>query len=143
VLVLRVVARDQFAARLLSPQRLRLAFDVVLDHGVRGVQDRLGRSVVLFERDDLGFRPVALEIEQVLDRRTAEGVDTLIRIADDEDVPPLPGYQRRPTSLRMVRVLELIDQDVLEAVLIVLAGIVETIEDLDAPHDQVVEVHSR
>ena len=103
-----------------GPQRLGLAHHVVLDDRVRCIEDRLRRAVVLLERDDLRVRPVAFEVEQVLDRGSPERVDALVHVADDEDVAPLPGEQGRPPRLRVVRVLELVDQHVREALLVVL-----------------------
>src|SRR6266404_9973113 len=53
-------------------------------HGVRSVQNRLYRPIVLLELDDRGrWVEVAGKIEDVTNRRAAEGVDRLGVIAHD------------------------------------------------------------
>ena len=75
------------AAAELRPEPLRLAVGVAVDDRVRGVENRLRRAVVLLERDDVGAREVVLELGDVSDVGAPEGVDRLILVADDRDVP--------------------------------------------------------
>ena len=44
-------------------------------HGVGEIEDRLGGAVVAFELDELGARKQAREIQDVVHRRAAKGVD--------------------------------------------------------------------
>ena len=96
---------------------LRLPLRVVLDHRVRGSEDRVRRAIVLLEGHDLGAGEVALELEDVADVRSAKRVDRLIRVADDEEVAVLLGEQLEQAVLRMVGVLVLVDEDVPERLL--------------------------
>ena len=80
-------------------------------------EDRLGRAVVLLEPHDLRVGVILLELEDVLDVGPAPGVDRLVRVADDADVA-VPQRQRVGDDvLGVVRVLVLVDQDVLEPLL--------------------------
>ena len=51
----------------------------------------------------------------------AEAVDTLVVIADGKDGGVVAGNQFQPCVLQFIGVLELVDQNVIEAVLVVLA----------------------
>ena len=139
-LVVRLVHDDRLAGALVGPERLLLALLVAGDDGVRGVEDGLRRAVVLFEQDDARFGKVALEVEDVADVGGAPRVDRLVGVADDADVAVLAGEQPRELVLGDVRVLELVDQDVQEALLVLLAHVVVVAEQLDRLHDHVVEV---
>ena len=67
-------------------------------------------------------------------------VDRLIGVTDGEHVPVLCGQQLQQPVLRVVRVLVLVDEDVAERVLPVLARLREALEHLDGEHQHVVEV---
>ena len=86
MLVLGDVAGDLLAVARVGPQLLRLAVGVARDDRVRRVEDRLRRAVVLLEQDRRRVRVVALELEDVADRRAAEGVDRLVGVADDGEL---------------------------------------------------------
>jgi hypothetical protein len=77
-LVLGVVADDAVTHARVGPQRLRLAFDVVLDHRIGGVEDGLRRPVVLVEHDrgDLGER--ILELQDVPEVGPTKFVDRVV-----------------------------------------------------------------
>ena len=53
-----------------------------------------------------------MELEDVLDRGAAEGIDRLVVVTDDGDVAVRLGEGRHERGLRPVRVLELVDEDV-------------------------------
>ena len=125
----------------LRPEVLLLALAVVCDHRVRRVEDRVGRAVVLLERDHAGLGEVALELEDVPDVGASECVDRLIWISDHHQVPVLAGEQLEQPVLRVVRVLVLVDQHVPERLLPALQRLGEPLQHLDGEHQQVVEVH--
>ena len=113
--VVGLVHDDRRAGAVLCPEVLLLALLVERDDGVRGVEDGLRRAVVLLEDDDARFREVVLEVEDVADVGGAPGVDRLVGIADDADVAVARGPLLGQHVLRDVRVLELVDEDVLPA----------------------------
>jgi len=55
-----------------------------------------------------------LEFQEVPGLRAAPAVDALVIVADDADVAFLAGEQADQVELQLVRVLELIDHDLLE-----------------------------
>ncbi len=62
---------------------------------------------------------LVFEVAHVADVRAAEGVDRLVVVAHREDRVGLPGQQLQPGVLQLVGVLKLVDENVLEACLIV------------------------
>ena len=140
-LVLGPVAHDQVAAAGLGPQVLRLARDVVGDHRVGGVEDVLRAPVVLVEdhRGDLGEG--VLELQDVAVVRTPKPVHRLVGVANDRDVLVAAGEQEDDLVLRLVGVLVLVDEDVLEALAVRLEHVGVIAEQPDGVDEQVVEVH--
>ena len=79
------VPDDALPRSRVGPQVLLPSALVALDDGVRRLEDRLGRAVVLLEEDRRRVRVVLLELDDVADVGTAEGVDRLVRVADDDE----------------------------------------------------------
>ena len=140
MLVLHLDDLDGIARPELRPQVLRLAVAVVVDHRVRGLEDRVRRAVVLLERDDTSTAEVALEVEDVADVGAAKRIDRLIGVPDGEHVPVLRGEKLEQAVLGVVRVLVLVDEDVAERRLPTLEGFGEPLEHLHREHQHVVEV---
>ncbi len=111
------------------------------DQRVGRIEDVTDRAVVLLELDQILHAELAFEVRHVADVRAAEGVDRLVVVADRENgVPALPGQLLEPRVLQLVRVLELVDQDVAEAVLVVLPQDLVAVEQLVAAQQQLGEV---
>ena len=81
-----------------------------------------------------------LELEDVADVGAAEAVDRLVRVADREQVAVLLGEQLEEAVLGVVRVLVLVDEDVAERLLPLLARLGEALEHVDREEEHVVEV---
>ncbi len=141
VLVLGPVADDLVAGALVGPERLRLPGDVVGDDGVGGVEDGLGRAEVLVEGDGGGVRKGLLEVEDVRDVGAPESVDRLVAVPHHHDVAVAAGQLDGQRVLHGVGVLVLVDQDVGEAVAVVLEDVGVLVEEADGVQQQVVEVH--
>src|SRR4051812_31320724 len=77
-----------------------------------------GRTVILFEPDDLSAGEVPLEAENVSDLGAAPGVDRLIVITDAAQVAARLGEQFQPFILGAVGVLIFVDQQIAKAVAI-------------------------
>jgi hypothetical protein len=77
-LVVGVIADDGVAGPLVGPQLLRLAADVVGDDGVGGVEDGLGRPVVLLEQDHRGVGERVLELHDVAHVGAPKGVNAVV-----------------------------------------------------------------
>ena len=77
-LVLCVVADDPLAVARVGPQVLRLAFEVVVDHRICGVENRLVELVVLVEHDRGDIWKRILELQDVAEIRPAGNLYTLL-----------------------------------------------------------------
>src|SRR5688572_17542487 len=86
-------------------------------------------------------RPVfAAEVLHVLDFRAAPPVHTLIVVADDERGAGLADELADPVVLDAVRVLELVHEDVAEAVAVVLSEVGHVAQDLEAAQHELREI---
>jgi hypothetical protein len=116
-IVERLVHRDRLASSPLGEEVLALAVDVVRDHGAGPGEDGLRRAVVALEHDHFRVGIVALEIENVANVGAAPRVDRLVGVAHHAQVAVLAGDLLDELVLGAVRVLVLVDQDVLPAAL--------------------------
>src|SRR5262249_42847766 len=86
---------------------------VVRDEARRGVEDALVRAMVLGEDDRLGLGIGLAEGEEVGGGGSAPAVDRLVVVAHDREVGlRIAGQQPQHLELSVVRVLELVDEDV-------------------------------
>ena len=111
----RFVQPQRFAAALGGPQVLAQTLAVVADQRVGRVQDVALAAVVLLQLDHAALGELALEVEHVARGGAAESVDRLIVVADREDRVVAACQQLEPPILQPVGVLELVHQDVREA----------------------------
>ena len=146
--VVKALQKDLVARGAARPEVLPETVVVVGDDGVRGVQDRRSRAVVLLESDGLARAEVAHEVGHVPDVRAAEGVDRLVVVAHGEDRVHARVLAARaearedlePAVLQDVRVLKLVDEDVAEAPLIVRAHDFVAVEKFVAAKEKLPEV---
>ena len=117
-LVVGLEALDRPATGLLGPQLLVRSGGVPADDGMGGVEDQLGRAVVLLELDHGGVRLVALEVEDVAQVGPTPRVDRLVVVADDAQVVVARRERPDPQVLGPVRVLVLVDVEVAPALLV-------------------------
>src|SRR5258707_12780367 len=110
--------RVAFAGR--GPEILSQTVAVVGDQRVRRVEDVAVRAVVLLQAHYLRHFELALEVGHVADVRAAESVDRLVVVADAEVFRAAAAEQLEPAILQPGGVLELVHQDVLEALRVVL-----------------------
>ena len=102
------------AALALGPQHLLVPLRRERDHRVRRIEDRPGGAVVAFELDDRGPGEPFGELEDVAHGRRSERVDRL-RVVADHHEPLTRGTERgEDVCLERVRVLVLVDEDVVE-----------------------------
>ena len=117
------------------------------DDRVGGVEDVGVRAVVLLEADHVAHPELALEVAHVADLGAAEAVDALVVVADAEHrraaLAALVGEELQPAVLQAVGVLELVDQDVAEAALVVAAQRFIALEQLVAAQQQLRKIHNR
>ena len=118
-----VAGRLEHAHRLagtgLGAQVLAQAPLVVADQRVRRVEDVAEAAVVALELDHLLDAVFALEGRHVAHLRTAERIDALVIVADGEHRVAFAREHLQPAVLQLVGVLELVDQQVTKAPLVV------------------------
>ena len=145
------VADDLGPVAGVGPQVLLSSPGVAGDDGVGGRQDVLGGTVVLLQQDGAGGRVILLELLDVAYGGAAEGVDGLIGVADDGQLPgrrgrARPGGARAADELAhedvlgVVGVLVLVDEHVAEATPVHLGDGGPVLEQGHGAHDEVVEV---
>ena len=135
------VAQDLVARSGFGPELLRFTTLVIFDDRVRGIEDGLGRAVVLLQQDRRRIGERRLELQDVADVCATEPVDRLVAIADDTYLAVLLGEHRHHGVLHLVGVLILVDEYVLEPALIVLEDIEVIPEQSHRVEQKVVEVH--
>ena len=127
---------DRLAFAGVGPQVLAETIAVVLDDGVGGGKDVAVRTVVLLQPDDVVATIVALEFAHVADLGTTEAVNRLVVVTDGKHLGAAAGQQLQPGVLQAVGVLELINQDMAEALLVVRAQRLVALQQLVAAQQQ-------
>ena len=153
VLVVGDVADDRLAVPGVSPQFLLPPARVARDHRVGRREDGLRGAVVLLQQDRGGVGEVALEVLDVADRRTPEGIDRLVGVAHHAQFrgryavvfhsgvgAAHPDQLAHQHVLGVIGVLVLVDQDVAEAPPVVLGDLRVALQQRHRLADQVVEV---
>ena len=74
-----------------------------------------GRAVIALQAYDLALRVVLLEVQDILDLRSAEGIDGLAVVAHDAQVVVRRGQFLENQVLRIVGVLILVHKNIIEA----------------------------
>ncbi|MNI43711.1 hypothetical protein D3C73_980510 [compost metagenome] len=110
---------DCLAVATVGPQLFAQASGVVGDQGVGCLQDAGGGAIVLLQANGFGVREVFGILVDVLDFRATPAVDRLVVVAHHHQAVATLGQQAQPGVLHGVGVLELVHQNVPEALLIV------------------------
>jgi hypothetical protein len=129
-----------FAFACVGPEVLAQPPCVVADQRVGGVEDVAVRAIVLLELDQVADAELALEVGHVADVGAAKRVDRLIVVADRKHRRTATRQQLEPAVLQGVGVLELIDQDVAEPALVVLAHRLVALEQFVTAQQQLGEI---
>ena len=114
---------------------------ILMNERVSGIDDGLGRAVVLLKFEEFGVGINLPEIEDVADVGTAEGIDALRIVAHHADVVLRFSQTLNEQELDVVRILVLIDQNILELLLVFLADFGTEVHEPQHVDEQVVEVH--
>ena len=125
---------------VICPEGFVFSGPVVADHGVGGVQDILGRPVVLLQADHHGIRIYFFKIEDVPDIGTAELVDRLVVVTHDAEVFMGACQKAYQFELGSVGVLVFIHHDIAKALLIHLQYFVVGVEKLHGQHEKIVKI---
>ena len=115
---------------------------IVLDDRIGRVDDRLRRAVVLLQLEDLRVGVVVAEGEDILDLGAAERIDALGVVAHDADARVAQRQTPYDHILRIVGILILVNQNILEQILIARQHVGTVPQQDIGLQQQVVEVHS-
>eukprot|EP01137_Pigoraptor_chileana_P033352 Opistho-2@24100 len=117
------VDAHRLAGAGIGAQVLAQALAVAADQLVGRVEDVAEAAVVLLQLDDVLDAVLALEVDHIADPGASEGVDALVVVAHRQHrlATARGGEHLQPGVLQLVGVLELVDQNVLETALVVLA----------------------
>src|SRR5579883_2570145 len=139
---------DQLLALAESgPQPLLLAGRITPDNALSGIENVLRRAIVLLKQDDTGLGEIALEGLDVFGTGAAPAIDHLVVVANHADIAaaagPLvaaPPQQADQLILRHIAVLELVNMDILPALLVTRQDLGLCTPELLGEHQQIVEV---
>ena len=106
------------------PQFFLESFRIIRDYLIRKRKYLFRRTIVLFEFISLYVRKIFLKIENVREVSAAPTVNTLILVADYENVAMLRSQYLDYIVLDFVSVLKLVDVNISEFILIVLTRFV-------------------
>jgi hypothetical protein len=134
------IATDRLAGTVLSPEVLAQPCGIVGDQRIGRFQDVAGGAIVLLQPDGARRRIIGLERLDVLDLGPAPAVDGLIVVADGEQMVVATREQTQPGVLDGIGVLELIDQDMREASLVVMQDVRPIAQYLQRAQQQIGEV---
>ena len=85
------------------------------DQSVCHLKNCVRRTVVVFEANDFGFRPVVLEVQDVADLSTAPAVDGLIVVPYDAEIAVVDSQGLDDSILRAIGVLIFVHENVIVA----------------------------
>src|SRR5690242_7930663 len=122
-------------------QRLPHPAGVRADHDVGEIEDLRRRPIVHLEPNHGRVRETLVEVDDVADVSAAPSVDGLIVITDHADVAVLSAKELDQLVLRAIRVLILVDEDVLKSAAIALELVRMLLEHANGKYQQVVEVN--
>src|SRR5687768_8748363 len=109
----RLKIKDPFPARIRRPKLFLFLIYVSGDYRVRGVENGLRRTVILFEQNDLRIREGVLEFKNVSNVRLPKSVDALRIVPYYANILLLLGQVLYHRELQRIRILIFIDQNVL------------------------------
>ena len=136
----RLIDSDLIAGVVFRPEFLALASLIVGDDGVRRIENRLRRAVVLLEADDLRAAVLLFKRQNIFNRRAAEFVDGLVVVTHDADVFISARKKRRKPVLKLVRVLILVDEHIAELALVIGSHVLERVQELHGLENDIVKV---
>ena len=132
---------DRLASVAVGPEFLALSALVVADHGICCVEDLSCAAIVLLKPDHTAVFVFIFERKNVFNRCAAEFVNALVVVADNADIAVAAGDKRGEQVLQMVRVLILVNENILEAALPIKARLFIFTQQLDREEQEIVKVH--
>ena len=134
--------RESLALFVLAEDILANLSFVLANQRVSCLNDELRRTVVLLQfKEACALRVLLLEIEDIVDIGTSEAIDALRIVANHTYTTMLLCQLQHDSLLRIVRVLILVDQHIVESFYVLLTDILMLMKQQIGLHQQVVEIH--
>ena len=113
----------------------------MLNQTVCGIDNGLGRTVVLFQFEKFGIIEMASEIQDIINISTTETIDTLRIITHRTDTLLFLTKLHHDIHLNLVSILILIHKNEVEAVSIFPSDILMITKQLEGKGKQIIKVH--
>ena len=140
IIVIGLINAYRFASASGGPQVFTQAVFVMRNNCVGSIQNIAVRAVVFFQFNDVFNMKVGFKIAHVADAGAAEAVDGLVVIAYRKHAVVFTGQQFQPQVLQAVGILKFVYQNIAEAVLVMLADVGVTLQQLIAAQQQLGKV---
>ena len=114
----------------------------MLNQTVCGIDNSLGRAVVLFQLEKFGIIEMASEIQDIINISTTETIDTLRIITHRTDTLLFLTKLHHDIHLNLIGILILIHKNEIKAVSIFPSDILMITEQLEGKGKQIIKVHS-
>ena len=101
----------------------------------------MSAAIVLCQHDDRHLRKRRFKLQNISEIGAAKSINRLVGIANHADIVMRVGQHHHDFVLRDVRILIFVDQNVLEALLILRQNIFVFAKQFDRVNQQVVKVH--
>ena len=137
-----LIQRDGIAPTIGGPQPFPLPAQIVRNHCVGRVQNRLRGTIILLKTDGPTALVLLFKVENILDGGTAEPVDALVIVADHTDIFVPACQQGGQQILHMVGVLIFVHQNIPKFPLIILLYVLVLLKKPDRYVNDIVKVQS-
>ena len=138
--ILNLFQSDLVTGSVLSPEVFAFPANVMLNDLISGIEDGLGRTVVLFQPDDGRIAELVLKRKDVFNRRAAEFINTLVIIANDTKILALGCQQADQHILGMVGILILVHHQVPPTILVIFQHLGALLEKRNSLDDDIIKV---
>ena len=137
-----VMAENTLAGRQLRDQILWNPGAVARDQGVCHCKNLRRRTVVFVHHDGPSPRKAPVKLQQVFHIGTTPGIDGLVRVADDKQIPVIGAEHFHQPVLQQIDILEFIDHDVFQSLLPLQSDVFILLKNIKSKLDQVVIVQT-
>ena len=135
------IANNLFALALIGPQVFGFATGVVRDDCIRSIQNGLRASIILRKHHSGYFGESIFKFQDVAEVCTAEAIHALVGVAYNAHIVMQCAEHDHNGILRHVRVLILVNKNVLETLLIHTQHVGVLTEQTHHIGEQIIEVH--
>ena len=123
------------------PQPFALSAQIMGDHRIGCIQNRLGGAIILLQADQAAAFILLFKIQNIGNGGATEPVNTLVIIAYHANIFITTCQQTTEQILQMIGILILVHQHILELSLIITANILVLLQKFDGQQDNIIKIH--